>query len=128
MLIRFTVENFLSFNKRTEFNMIASAEDRHKHHVLYADNDSLVNLLRTSIVYGANASGKSNLIRAMEFAKNFIVEGVEKNKNIRTTPFKLNPGTVKGPSRFEFEFAYKERQYAYGFVTDKFKVHEEWLF
>ncbi len=128
MLIRFTVENFLSFNKRTEFNMIASAEDRHKHHLLYADKDSLASLLRASIIYGANASGKSNLIKAMGFAKKFIVEGVEKNKNIRTTPFRLNPGKVKEPSRFEFEFAYKERQFAYGFVTDKFKVHEEWLF
>ncbi len=129
MFIRFTVENFLSFNRRTEFNMIASAEDRHKHHMLCANNDSLASLLRASIIYGANASGKSNLIRVMEFAKDFIVEGVEKNKNIGTIPFKLsNPDRLKEPSRFEFEFTCNGRQYAYGFVTNKRKVHEEWLF
>ncbi|TVP58172.1 MAG: ATP-binding protein [Nodularia sp. (in: Bacteria)] len=128
MLIRFTVENFLSFNQRIDFNMIASDETHHTHHVVAGESQESIKLLRTSIIYGANASGKSNLIKAMEFARNFIVEGVEKNTNINIANFKLDKTCYTKPSRFEFEFRNKNKQYAYGFLVDKHKIHEEWLF
>ncbi|WP_416242460.1 AAA family ATPase [Anabaena cylindrica] len=79
-------------------------------------------------MYGANASGKSNLIKAMKFAKDFIVKGIEKNKNINIDNFKLDKTCFNKPSRFEFEFRYQNKQYAYGFLIDKHKIHEEWLF
>lgn len=128
MLIRFTVENFLSFNQRCDFNMIASPEERHSHHVIKEDNDESIGVLKTSIIYGANASGKSNLIKAMSFAQDIIVEGVDKNKNIPIKNFKLDQSCSKKTSRFEFEFKYNQKQYAYGFVLDELKVHEEWLY
>ncbi|BAZ79091.1 ATP-binding protein [Sphaerospermopsis kisseleviana CS-549] len=128
MLIRFTVENFLSFNQRIDFNLIASDESHHIHHVVKCDSDDSIRLLRTSIIYGANASGKSNLIKAMKFARDFIVEGVEKNKNINVNNFKLDKTCYTKPSRFEFEFRANDKQYAYGFLVDKHKIHEEWLF
>ncbi|TAF08073.1 MAG: ATP-binding protein [Nostocales cyanobacterium] len=128
MLIRFTVENFLSFNKRVDFNMIASNDTHHSHHIVGGDSEESIKLLRSSIIYGANASGKSNLIKAMKFAKDFIVNGVEKNKNINIDNFRLDKTCFHKPSRFEFEFRYQNKQYAYGFLIDKHKVHEEWLF
>ncbi|MDM8550381.1 ATP-binding protein [Desulfobacterales bacterium HSG2] len=128
MLIRFTVENFLSFNQRTDFNMIASAEANHPYHVVKGKSEEEIGLLRTAILYGANASGKSNLIKAINFARDFIIEGVGKNKNIRAENFKLDKNCYEKPSRFEFEFRYKGKQYAYGFLVDKTKVCEEWLF
>lgn len=128
MLIRFTVENFLSFNQRIDFNMIASPETHHSHHIVKGASENNIGLLRTSIIYGANASGKTNLIRAMNFARDFIVEGVEKNENIPVVPFKLDKNCSQKPSRFEFEFRYAEMQFAYGFLIDSTKVHEEWLF
>lgn len=128
MLIRFTVENFLSFNERTDFNMIASEEGRHPHHVVKKKSENEISLLRSSVIYGANASGKSNLIKAMAFAREFIVEGIEKKKAVRVEPFRLDKGNFKRPSRFEFEFRYKGKQYAYGYSVDRSKVHEEWLF
>ena len=128
MLIRFTVENFLSFNQRIDFNMIAADDTHHSHHVVKGDSDESIRLLRTSIIYGANASGKSNLIKAMKFARDFIVHGVEKNKNININNFKLDKTCYKKPSRFEFEFKTDDQQYAYGFLVDKHKIHEEWLF
>lgn len=76
MLIRFTVENFLSFNQRIDFNMIASDDTSHSHHIVTDNSEESIKLLRTSIIYGANASGKSNLIKAMKFARDFIVDGV----------------------------------------------------
>jgi len=126
MLIRFTVENFLSFNQRIDFNMIASDEANLNHHVINGKSENDIALLRTSIIYGANASGKSNIIKAMAFAKHFIVNGVPKNENIEVHHFKLDKR--QKPSRFEFEFRYNSKQYAYGFVIDKKQVNEEWLF
>ena len=128
MLIRFTVENFLSFNQLVDFNMIASEESHHNHHVIKKTSQEHIDLLRTSILYGANASGKSNLVRAMSFAKDFIVSGVAKNRNIKVKNFKLDSSCQHKPSRFEFEFYCQDKQYAYGFSVDKTQVHEEWLF
>jgi AAA15 family ATPase/GTPase len=128
MLIRFTVENFLSFNKRVDFNMIASNDTQHSHHIVGGESEESIKLLRSSIIYGANASGKSNLIKAMKFAKDFIVKGIEKNTNINIDNFRLDKICFNKPSRFEFEFRYQNKQYAYGFLIDKLKIHEEWLF
>jgi uncharacterized protein len=128
MLIRFTVENCLSFKELVDFNMIASEESRHTHHIVTGKTQQDINLLRTSILYGANASGKSNLIKAMQFARNFIVHGVPKNRNINVKPFKLESPYHDKPSRFEFEFRCQGRQYAYGFIVTKKQVLEEWLF
>jgi len=128
MLIRFTVENFLSFNQRTDFNMIASEENSHPCHAVKGKSENEISLLRSSVVYGANASGKSNLIRAMAFAKEFVVEGVGKNRAVKIKPFRLDRNNRKKPARFEFEFRHRGKQYAYGYSVDKAKVSEEWLF
>lgn len=129
MLIRFTVENFLSFNERVDFNMIASPDTKHPHHVVKDENDpESIGVLKTSLIYGANASGKSNLVKAMDFAQRLIVDGVDKNENIPIARFKLDKDCSTKPSRFEFEFKHKGKQYAYGFVVDESSVREEWLF
>jgi hypothetical protein len=128
MLIRFTVENFLSFNQRVDFNMLASDEASHAHHVVTYNGGQMRKLLRTSLLYGANASGKSNLIKAMAFARDFIVNGVDKHKNIDIKPFKLQEDCVSKPARFEFEFYCMGKAYAYGFILEKHRVVGEWLF
>jgi AAA15 family ATPase/GTPase len=128
MLVRFTVENFLSFNQRVDFNMLASDEIQHQHHVISCPLPQKRELLRTSLLYGANASGKSNFIKAMAFAKHFIVHGVEKHQNIDLKPFKLHENSARQPTRFEFEFCCAGRVYAYGFIVEKHRVIEEWLF
>lgn len=124
MLIRFTVENYLSFNQRIDFNMLASDDTNHRHHVV----ENKRSLLRSSLLYGANGSGKSNLIKAMGFAKDFIVDGVGKNKNIDLKFFKLQEGCSQKPARFEFEFYCAGKAYAYGFILEKHRVVGEWLF
>ncbi len=128
MLIRFTVENYLSFNQRIDFNMLASEEQSHLHHVVSYHSEQPRQLLRTSLLYGANASGKSNLIKAMAFARNFIVNGIEKHKNIDLKPFKLQENSATRPARFEFEFYTANKAYAYGFILEKQRILEEWLF
>lgn len=128
MLIRFTVENYLSFNQRVDFNMLASEETAHSHHVVPYNSKQPRKLLRTSLLYGANASGKSNLIKAMAFARNFIVNGIEKHKNIDLKPFKLQENNAIKPARFEFEFYTGNKAYAYGLILEKQRIVEEWLF
>ncbi len=128
MLIRFTVENFLSFNTLVDFNLIASAEAQQNHHVIRGSAQEHIDLLKTSIIYGANASGKSNLIKAMDFARNFIVSGVAKNRTIPIKPFKLDSQCHHKPARFEFELRCQGKQYAYGFALNNHQVMEEWLF
>jgi AAA15 family ATPase/GTPase len=106
--------------------MIALNDDHLRHHIVTGHKKSDINLLRTSIIYGANEAGKSNLIKAIDFAKNFIVKGVDKNKSIDVTRFKLDKR--QKPSRFEFEFRFKGKQFAYGFSIDNRSVYDEWLF
>jgi len=72
MLIRFTVENFLSFKERVEFSMIPAQKSDLSHHIINGKASDDISVLKMGIVYGANAAGKSNLIRAMDFAKQLI--------------------------------------------------------
>lgn len=109
--------------------MIASPEERFPHHVVKNHDDKEdIGLLRTSVIYGANASGKSNLAKAMKFAKKFIVNGKSKNKNITPQAFKLDQAYLGKSTRMEFEFKCEGKQYAYGFIINKTTVLEEWLF
>ena len=72
MLIQFAVENYKSFKEKTTFSMVASESDKHHHHVIRLGHD--IRLLKGSLLFGANASGKSNLIDAMRFSKAIILE------------------------------------------------------
>lgn len=128
MLIRFTVENFMSFRDEVEFSMIAGKSHIHPDHVVANGKRSSIKLLRAGVIYGANASGKSNLLKAMQFAKDLIVEGTRRKESIAVNPFKFNTLSVVRPSRFEFEFKHSGKAYNYGFRVDAQRVHEEWLY
>lgn len=126
MLVQFTIKNFLSFKEENTLNMLATTDSQHKHHLL--PNKKKKPLLRAAAIYGANGSGKSNLIRAMAFAQRMIVDGTRPSQRIAVTPFKLDRPCWQIPSRFEFIINYQETIYTYGFVVDEKEVKEEWLF
>lgn len=92
-----------------------------------SDNERL---LKSIIIYGANSSGKSNLIKAVFFMWNMIVHSHNFNVNtkIPVTPFKLDETSRKNPSNFEIKFIHKDRKYRYGFSCDSSKIIEEYLF
>ncbi|MGD8457875.1 MAG: ATP/GTP-binding protein [Anaerolineales bacterium] len=128
MLIRFSVENFLSFNNQVEFSMVPGLVRKHKNHIIYSEKPSGINILKGAVIYGANASGKSNLIKAVAFARNLIVYGVEPNYAIPIKCFKLEESCYDHPSKFQFEFKTNENYYIYGFeISEKF-VYSEWLY
>jgi uncharacterized protein len=129
MLISFRVSNFLSFNGEVEFSMVAGQPRQLPTHVIHTgEGRSRIDILKSAVVYGANASGKSNLIKAMDFARNVIVNGV-KSQQTYNKHFRLDPANIDKPSKFEFEFKIDDKIYAYGFSlhieSQKFK--SEWL-
>ena len=129
MLVRFSVENFLSFRDRTELSMIASNKvRRHPEHVIKPSTAAGIPLLKLALIYGANASGKSNLVKAMAMAKQLVLHPAEAGGRIVQNPFKLDAACRHRPTRFEFEIKIEDRYFAYGFAFTSERVEEEWLF
>lgn len=129
MLIRFRVQNFLSFKDQVELSMIPGKTRQHATHIFAGGpgrHDTRI--LRGAVIYGANASGKSNLVGALSFVKKLVVEGVSVRKPIPVSPFKLDKPHASQPSKFEVEFRHHERDFLYGFEVDAQRVHAEWLY
>lgn len=127
MLVQFSVENFLSFNEEQVFSMVSTSGDQHPTHLVPDVPRKGESLLRVAALYGANGAGKSNLVQAMQFAKNMIVQGTRNNQTIPIRPFRLGKD-VSRPSKFEFIFIAQGVLYNYGFRLDTTRVLEEWLF
>ena len=126
MLIRFTIENFLSFKDRVEFSLIPSKGTLKPQHKTNPVKGTSV--LKTAVVFGANASGKSNLIKAIEFGKKLILKGTKAEQPINFEIFKLDKKSIKENARIEYEIQHKNKNYAFGFVFNSKEIIEEWLF
>lgn len=126
MLIRFNVENFLSFNNKAEFSLIANKERRLNSH--YKKEDG-ISILKSGVIYGANASGKSNFVKAIEFSKKVVTSGLEKLNPVNCH-FRLQEGNSSIPSIFQYELKNNGRFYSYGFaiILKDNKIVEEWLY
>lgn len=129
MLIRFNVKNFLSFfenesGQSEEFSMIAGKVRNKKEHIY--DNDK-IKLLKFAAVYGANAAGKSNLVKALNFMKKTIVDGLP--KGYTDMYCKTDMANREKESYFELEIMLDNNYYAYGFevVLSQSKFVSEWL-
>jgi AAA15 family ATPase/GTPase len=126
MLIRFSVENFLSFKDRTVFSMIPGKGTLKKIHKSKPVKG--ISALKTSVVYGANASGKSNLLKAVSFGRRLILRGTNNDQPIKFQNFRLDSNSIQGDSRIEYEIQNKGKNYAYGFVFNSKEIVEEWLY
>lgn len=128
MLLQFSVENFRSFKERAVLSMEASKDTVHPDHVVTMGKERL---LKTAAIFGANASGKSNLFKAMAAALEIIRESDSRqiSEPIRQiVPFKFSNETVNKPSSFEFVFITEQKKYVYGFSATKERVEEEYLY
>lgn len=128
MLIRFVVENFKSFKEETDFNLLTGSVTKHAEHV-YETKQGIA-VLPISVIYGGNASGKSNLIKAIAEARRIIVDGTHsKNDGFDVDKFAFdNFDSFNKPTKFEFEFKTGKKIYAFGVVFNHFEVKEEWLY
>ncbi|MBP3702445.1 MAG: ATP/GTP-binding protein [Lachnospiraceae bacterium] len=129
MLIRFNVKNFLSFSagedgKSEEFSMIAGKVRNKKEHI-YDDNK--IKLLKFAAVYGANASGKSNLVKALDFMRDTVVYGLPDGYSGKYC--KADEGNKELPSYFEVEVKLGKKYYSYGYevILSKGEFLSEWL-
>lgn len=126
MLIRFSAENYKSINEKTEFSLIANKERRHPSHVVKGDS---LNLLKSGLIYGANASGKSNFIKSIDFSQKVVTKGIERINPVNCH-FRLNNDNILKPSIFNYEIKTNEKCYSYGFavILNESKIVEEWLY
>jgi hypothetical protein len=127
MLIEFRVGNFRSFAEPQTFSLVASADTRHSDNCIPFGK---LALLKSAAVFGANASGKSNLITAIDFMHRFVLysaTAMNVGDPIPVVPFLLNPGLRGKASFFEAAFVIGEVRYQYGFTATSARVQDEWL-
>jgi AAA15 family ATPase/GTPase len=133
MLIQFSVRNFRTFKEKATLSLIASNYDKETRETENISDTNIYNLriLKSAVVYGANASGKSKFIEALMFMKSFAINSSkesQKGEEIDVEPFKLNSESEKQPSEFEVIFLYKNEMFRYGFEVDKNRIVSEWLY
>ena len=139
MLMQFVVENFRSFQKEAALSLVAAEGIEHAENQVAQDETASPQLrfaqvavhpriLRCAAIYGANASGKSNLVKALSFARRLVVLGTKSDDHIKVSPFKLDQPSRSAPSRFGFEILVGGIHYSYGFVAGERVIEEEWLF
>ncbi len=121
MLVKFSFQNVFSFEKRQDFTMLAGKSKLKSERNIKIGNDEI---LKFSSIYGANASGKSNFVRALLMMKMIIISG---RCPIKDLSYLFN--SKKRPSLLEIGLSIDDKIYAYGFEFDfkTSKFHKEWL-
>lgn len=131
MLIDFSVVNFRSFHARQTLSMIASsAKEFQVRNCITDEKNVFPPLLRTAVIYGPNAAGKTNLIKAIHFMQNMVLTSatsLQQGELLNVSPFAFNQKSRKEPSEFEIHFIANGVRYQYGFSTNVSDVIEEWL-
>lgn len=133
MLVQVSVRNFKVFKEETKLTLFASNYDkttREQENVFEVPKFGL-RLLKSAVIYGANASGKTKLIDAVHFMKDFILNSSKESQQgepINTRPFRLNTATATQPSMFEIVFIHEEEMFRYGFEVTSREVVSEWLY
>ncbi len=126
MLVRFSVENYRSFKERQVFSMAAGKFTRHKGQVAIVNKKRI---LKGAVIFGANASGKSNLVSAINTARRIVIEGANLSL-ISGKYFKIDPEYKDKPGVFQFDFFSNGHFYSYGFAVSYLdgKIISEWLY
>ncbi len=133
MILQYSVKNYKVFKEKATISFIASNYDkttRENENIQFIADKNL-RVLRSAVVYGANAAGKTKLFESLVFFKRFVInsskEG-QQGQSIDVQPFLLSEATEHEPSEFEIVFLYNGAMYRYGFEVTKDKVLSEWLF
>lgn len=127
MIIRVSMRNFLSFNEETELSMVASRVRSHPQQLSQDLGDPVKKVLKLSLIFGPNAAGKSNVVKAIDFIR-ASVTGKAGTILPTTTYFKLQAPVTMTESRLEIDFKSNGNLYRYGFLYDCGKYPEEWLY
>ena len=133
MILEFCATNFLSIKDELKLSFVSTQlkESSAEPNDLYDLSDTGISLVRSAIIYGANASGKSNVLKAFAFYKRFITDSFKDSQAgevIDVENFRLNATTIDEPTSLEATFTDGEYIYRYGFEVDSQKVQMEWLY
>lgn len=134
MLIEFKIENFLSFKDLTTLSMVAAKSFKEHLDTNVIKTDGNISLLKSAVIYGNNASGKSNLLEAMGFMRQTVLNSFRdalldnSERKFPLEKFALNTKSEKDTSYFEISFFQNHTKYRYGFEIDYDKIVAEWLF
>ena len=127
MLIRFSFKNFKSFKNENCLDMEATSLKEHEYNVAKIDNGEY---LKVSAIYGANASGKTNVLQAFDYMKKRILVSDDSKKNSPIDEENIYSFMINNaPIALEVEILAKNNKiYKYGFEVLKDKIISEWLF
>lgn len=126
MLIRFAVENYSSFKERQVFTMAAGKQTRHPDHYAVVNGKRL---LKGSFFFGANAAGKSNFIKAVDFVRRMVLFGTRTMRYFDRR-FLIDPACKEKPGVFQVDLMENQAVYSYGFAVEyaTHKINGEWLY
>ena len=131
MLIEFRVKNFRSLRDEQVLSLVASTDKTlMESHAIETDLKAVPALLRSAVVYGANASGKSNLIKAMQFMRGVVMESatiVQPGQTFNLQPFRLDKESLIQPPELEITFMLQGVRYQYGFSLTNRRIMSEYL-
>lgn len=133
MILEFCVGNYLSIKDELKISFVATSlkESLPETNDLVSILGAGVSLVRSAVIYGANASGKTNVLKAIAFYKHFIMDSFKNSQAgeaIDVENFRLNATTVKTPTTMEATFTDGAFIYRYGFEVDSKAVRAEWLY
>ena len=130
MLIEFSVSNFRSFRERQTLSMVAAPGLGKENNVFAApvDGEKLPDLLKVAAVYGPNASGKSNLLKALEALSNIAgLEPQARPRPLPVAPFRFDASLIDQPSTLEVHFIENRMRYAFTLTASAERIVEERL-
>lgn len=131
MLLEFKVANFKSIRYPALLSLVAGADkDRLDTNTTPTGLTSLPRAVRVGAMYGGNAAGKSNLLKALEFMRGFVLGSAnasQEGQPIVVDAYAFDPASKKEPTHFEVHFVEEGVRYEYGFTLDRERVYEEWL-
>lgn len=131
MLLQFTVDNFLSFKNSAVLDFQAASIKEYKENTFHLPFSGNIGVLKSIGIFGHNASGKSNLIKAISFMKEMVLYSsreVTTSRKIPLEPFLLSEETESKPSTFEMLMLIEGVKYRYGFSVNSKSIESEWLF
>jgi AAA15 family ATPase/GTPase len=133
MLVSFSVSNFTVFREKATLNMLASNYDKETRESENIRSDIMFDLriLKSAVIYGANASGKSKFLEALNFMKTFVIRSSkdsQKGDPIEIQPFRLSTVSEFEPTEMEVIFTFKGAMFRYGFSVTQERVIAEWLY
>jgi AAA domain, putative AbiEii toxin, Type IV TA system len=130
MLIEFSVSNFRSFRERQTFSMVAAPRLRKRENVFEprSTGEKLPALLKVAVIYGPNASGKSNLLKALGVVQTIAMrEPITRDVLLPIAPFLFDPELADKPSKFELHFIHDGVRYQFDLAATSERINHERL-